>query len=298
MTTETAEPVQTLAEHKAERFAPKAERLAPPKEEKEEPKGEVVAEAKEVEEVEPPEEPAAKKGNAKLQGRFSELTEQRRQAEQRAEREAERATTAERERDELKAKLDPPKKATDEAPQPRPQDYADAFQYAADLAEWTARKAVVEDRKEREEAATKEKAEAEAAKVKSAWNSRLAEAKKETTDWDDVVGSSDLSVSDPVRDAIIESDLGPQILYLLASEPERVEKLSGLSVLGQLREIGKMEARLEKPEAKETKIEVRPRAPAPITPVKGTKADNVVNDPGEFKGTFQEWKAQRQRSTH
>lgn len=257
--------------------------------------GEVVAEATEV--VEPPEEAEGEppKPKNKLENRFSEITAQRRAAEQRAEREAERATNAERERDELKAKLTPKPAATEDAPKPVVTDYADAFQYAEDLAEWTAENVL----KERDKADAKKVADAEAAKVTKAWQKRVEATQKEMPDYADTVAASEVMISDPVRDAIIESEYGPKILYLLATDPAVAEKLSGLSILGQLRELGKLEAKFEKPEPKvETDpkpVIERPRAPAPISPVRGTKtADNPVNEPGEFKGTFAEWKAARQ----
>lgn len=296
MTTETVEAPQTLAEYKVERLAsPK-----PPEE-----KGEVVAEAKEVkdepektDEHDKDADPQAQK-KAKLQGRFSELTEQRRAAEQRADREADRAAAAERERDELKAKLEPAK-TEEEAPRPKVEDYADAFKYAADLAEWTAKKAVKDDRKERDAADAKAKTDAENEKVQKAWKTRLAETKKETPDWEDVVASSELEVSNPVRDALIESEHGPKIVYLLASEPELVEKLKGLGILAQLREIGRLEARFDKPAAKdEPEPRRRTPPPEPIAPVKGGKAaDNPITDSADFKGTFAEYKAARQRMQH
>lgn len=289
MTVETAEPVQTLAEYKAERLAPPKPPEAKETKEPVEVVAEVVDEPKDEEKDEP------KKGNAKLQGRFSELTEQRRQAEQRAEREAERAVTAERERDELKAKLAPP--VVEEAPKPKPEDFADAFKYAEGLAEWTAKKVL----KERDEADAAKARNAEADKVKGAWKERLTAAKEKYPDWDDVVTASELKVSDPVRDALIESEQGPEIVRMLALEPKLVDKINKLSLVGQLKEIGRLEAQFDKPVVKEEVVEKvpveRPRAPAPITPVKGTKvADNPTTEPGEFKGTYSEWKAARQKA--
>lgn len=256
--------------------------------------GEVVAEAAEVAEEPSEGQPEGQPPkNAKLQARFSELTDKRRQAEDRAEREANRASAAEKERDELRAKLAPPP-TTDDAPKPKPEDYPDAFQFAEALAEWSADNALRKrDKEEAEKAANKERE-----KIQQAWQGRVAKAKEAMPDYDDTIAASDVAVSDPVRDAIIESDHGPSILYLLASEPAIAEKLSKLSVLGQLREIGKLELKFEKPpEAKpkdESVEEPRRRAPAPIEPVRGGRAnDNPVNTPGEFKGTFAEWKAAR-----
>lgn len=287
-TTSTVVTSETLAEFQATKLGLNKPAAVEP--------GEVVGEATEL--ADPPEgeqtegEPAKPKN--KLENRFSEITAQRRKAEERADREAERASTAERERDELKARLDPKPAATENAPKPKVGDYADAFEYAEDLAEWTAENVL----KERDKADAKKVADAEAAKVTRAWQKRVEATQKEMPDYEDTVAASEVMISDPVRDAIIESEYGPKILYLLATDPKIAEKLSGLSILGQLRELGKLEAKFEKPEPKvETDskpVIERPRAPAPISPVRGTKtADNPANEPGEFKGTFAEWKAAR-----
>lgn len=323
VTTDSTETTpQTLAEYKAERQAAAAKPAAEPKEA---PKGEVATEAKEVKAEPKADDKAAAKDDqaktgddaehdqaeqkkARMQGRFSELAEQRREAERRAEVAEKARQEAERERDELRARIEPKKEEL--APAPKPGDFTDAFKYAEALAEWTAKKAVAEDRKAREEAEAKAKADAEREKVQKGWRERLVEAKKETPDWDDVVGSSELAVNDAVRDAIIESEYGPKILYLLADDPKLVEKINGQSILGQLREIGKLEARFdreadEKKAAAEQKDEPvrrqRTPPPEPITPVRGGKvADDPIAADGEFKGSYQDYKAarQRQQRTH
>jgi hypothetical protein len=70
----------------------------------------------------------------------------------------------------------------------------------------------------------------------------------------------------------------------------------------QLKWIGRQEDKFErmaekdKPAGEKPKEEVKERkaAPAPIVPVKGGKTpDNPVNTPGEFNGSYQEWKAAR-----
>ena len=110
-----------------------------------------------------------------------------------------------------------------------------------------------------------------------------------------MVASSDVVVGDHIRDAILESDVGPKILYHLAENPEIAEKLSSLSTASALREIGKLEARFEKVEAPAAKAVSVSKAPAPIAPLKakGSALDVNIDSKGEFHGTFQAWKAAR-----
>ena len=154
-----------------------------------------------------------KKQNPKLEKRFSELTKARKEAEAKAE--AERQA-----REELEARLAAleGQRSTQVEPQankkPSPDDYKDAFQYAEALAEWSANEAVAK----REREILQKQAEAQKAKVIQTWQQKLEATKAELPDYEDMVASSNVVVNDAVRDAIIESDIGPRILYELASD--------------------------------------------------------------------------------
>ena len=115
-------------------------------------------------------------------------------------------------------------------------------------------------------------------------------------DFDDLVAASDVVVNNAVRDAILESDVGPKILYHLAENNDLAKKIASLSPNAALREIGKLEARFEvNPETKQTTPVVRSKAPAPIQPIRGGqgKADVPISANGEFHGSYQAWKAAR-----
>ena len=100
-------------------------------------------------------------------------------------------------------------------------------------------------------------------------------------------------VSDQVRDAIIESDVGPKILYHLAENPEIAEALSKKSVTAALREIGRLEARFDVKEP--SKTVQKTRAPAPIQPLRASSSasDVGVGSDGEFHGTASQWREAR-----
>lgn len=242
------------------------------------------------------EEPKEKKPNPKLERRFSEITKQREAAREEARREREARESLEARLKELEAKVNPPAQQPDDelGEEPKPEQFSDMYEYAKALAEYTADKKLIE--RDKEEKARKAAAEQEA-KFK-AWADRVNAAKNELPDFDDMVQSSDVRVSDPVRDAIIESEHGPKILYYLAENAEFAKKLGDMSVVSAVREIGKIEARFEKGEAKpDVKAVVgKSKAPAPITPLRGaiSKVDAGVDADGNFHGTYQQWKEARQ----
>jgi hypothetical protein len=230
------------------------------------------------------------KANPKLERRFSEITKQREEARKEAQAERERREALEARLAALE-KQPAPQQAQAADQEPQPSQFNDAFEYAKALAEYTADKRIGEMRKQDAEA----KEAQERQKVIDQWASKVQQAKASLPDFDDIVASSDVVVNDDIRDAILESDVGPQILYHLAENESVAKKIAGLSAKQALREIGKLEARFEAKEtAPETKPVVRSKAPAPIQPLRGSSpADVPMSTNGEWHGTFQAWKEAR-----
>ena len=235
-----------------------------------------------------------KKSNPKLEKRFSELTKQREEARKEAQREREQRESLENRLKELEERATPRPVEVQENVKPQPHQFNDAFEYAEALAEWSTEQALINrDKQEAERRAQEERN-----KVLDGWNKRLNDAKADLPDFDDMVASSDVVVNDHIRDAILESDVGPQILYHLAENPELADKLNSGSPISALRQIGRLEAQFERKEAPvaETKPSVaRSKAPAPINPIKtGSGVVDVgVDSNGEFHGTYQQWREAR-----
>jgi len=241
-----------------------------------------------------------KKQNPKLEKRFSELTKQREEARKEAQREREAREALENRLKELEVKVNPQPVEQVNA-KPSPSQFNDAFEYAEALAEWSAEQAILN----REKAETERKVQEERSKVIKSWNERLETVKADLPDYDEMIASaSDITVSDEIRDAMLESEQGPRILYHLAENPELAEKLNSMSKVSALREIGKLEARFEAKETPKetpkTEAETKPsvaksKAPAPISPIKTSSAvaDVGVGSDGEFHGTYQQWRESR-----
>jgi len=235
-----------------------------------------------------------KKPNPKLEKRFSELTRQREDARKEAQREREQRESLESRLKELEQRSNPAPVQSSAYEKPQPHQFTDAFEYAEALSEWSAEQALLNRDKQEAE----RKANDERQKMLNDWQKRLDAAKSDLPDYEDMVASSDVQVSDAVRDAILESDVGPRILYHLAENPEIAEKLNAGSMISALRQIGKLEAQFEKKETpvSEAKPSVaRSKAPAPINPLKGSSGvvDVGVDTNGEFHGTYQQWKESR-----
>ena len=230
------------------------------------------------------------KQNPKLEKRFSELTKRAKQAE--AEKQALEARLQEFE---SKVASQAPVQDDPIGERPTAAQFQDYEEYAAALAEWSAEKALIE----RDKAEQQRKIEEQKNEVIKSWSVKLETAKANLPDFDDMVASSNVQVRDEVRDAILESDVGPEILYHLASDDDYAQKLATMPTNKALKELGKLEFQFERKEAPvEVKSEpvARTKAPAPIKPLtagKGT-GDVLIDGNGAFHGTYAQWKAARQ----
>ena len=228
------------------------------------------------------------KQNPKLEKRFSELTKRAKQAE------ADKASLEAR-LQELESRQAPaPKQADPVSEKPQASQFNDAFEYAEALAEWSAERAL----EQRDIQEQQRKLDEQRNEVIKSWSAKLEAAKADIPDFDDMVASSNVQVRDEVRDAILESDVGPQILYHLASDDDYASKLAAMPTNKALKELGKLEVQFERKEAPIEKSETvaRSKAPAPIKPLtagKGT-SDVLIDGNGAFHGTYAQWKAARQ----
>ena len=260
-----------------------------PEAEKSEPVEEVSqSDSNEEEDAKPTEE---RKQNPKIEKRFSEITKQRELARQEAAQERAAREKLEAEVAELR-KQGKPQEAKPVDAKPQPSQFTDAFEYAEALADWSTEQALV--RRDKEDA--ERRADAERQKVISSWAAKVAAAKADIPDFDDMVASSGVAVSDPIRDAILESDAGPQILYYLAKDDDAAKRITSMSPNAALREIGRLEARFEKQTQNEpSEPVVRTKAKPPINPIRSANSsmEASVDSNGQFHGSYQAWKAQR-----
>ena len=233
----------------------------------------------------------AEKPKDKLEKRFSKVTKRAQEAEARAEQLEARLR-------EVEAKASPQTIAQTANVNDKPQanQFNDAFEYAEALAEWSAEKAL----RDRDVAEQQRKVEEERNKVYKSWTEKVDKAKKEMPDFNDVVSTSSVLISDAIKDAILESDVGPQIIYQLASDDEYAESITNMPATKALKEIYRLEAKFEAELLEQPKKEAKPvsqsKAPAPISPLKGGKsagADVLVDTNGEFYGSYAQWKAAR-----
>jgi hypothetical protein len=205
---------------------------------------------------------AKAKARQTAQDRIDELTRDK-HAERRAREAAERRLA------ELEAKDKPAAEQPREDAEPDPTDYAFGQTdpgYIKELGAWSARQ-------EHKRLAEQDRRSAQVRTVEQSWNDRQQSFAKDKPDYFDVL-DRDWVCTTPMADAIKTSDDGAAVAYHLAQNPDEARRIAALNPLAQVREIGRLEAKLAvpAPAAAATPIPTKPAsdAPAPPPQVRGT----------------------------
>jgi hypothetical protein len=112
------------------------------------------------------------------------------------------------------------------------------------------------------------------AELLDAYHDREEEARGKYDDFEQVAYNPKLPVTDAMAQTIQASEIGPDVIYWLGSNPKEAARISALPGLLQAREIGKIEAKLAtNPPVKRTST-----APAPIAPVAARASGSSAYD--------------------
>lgn len=165
--------------------------------------------------------------------------------------------------------------------------------YMDQLTDWKLERAE-QKRREREiaqqEEARRKAAETARQAAQDAYAARLEEARSRHADYDDVVGNADVHITELMESALVTSPHGPEIAYYLAQHPEEAERIAGLLPIDQVRQMGKLEAALERatpavaqPATKpapqpQPKVTAAPKPPTNITGGRAPSTRSVYDD--------------------
>jgi hypothetical protein len=164
--------------------------------------------------------------------------------------------------------------------EPKREDFDDYEQYLEARAEFRAVKALDARLQQQEAQRAQQAQQTEQQKQVATWNAKLAEARSKLPDFDDVTSSADVAITPQMSSAIMDSDKGAEVAYYLAKNPAEAARIAALSPIGQVREIGKLEDRVQAKPVKPSS------APDPIKPV-GARSSG--GDPLSDKVPFDQW---------
>lgn len=142
---------------------------------------------------------------------------------------------------------------------PAPDDFENAQAYAEALAEQKAQQLLARREQERQQAA-----------VLEAYQEREEDARNKYDDFEQVAYNPNLPITNDMARVIQESEIGPEVIYHLGSNPKEAYRIANLPPILQAREIGKLEVKLTaEPPTKRTST-----APAPLAPVTTTRSSS------------------------
>lgn len=165
--------------------------------------------------------------------------------------------------------------------------FTDAGEYEKAVAKFERERAVAEVQQQAQQKARQEYQ----ARVRDQWEDRLAKADAKYDDWDEVV--PELSPDNPVAAAIMTAENGEDVAYHLFKDRKEAQRIAALDVASQIREIGKIEARLL---AQPAKPKEPPKLPAPISPLNGAGTPNPMPSDSDDVNTWMRKENERMRA--
>ena len=125
---------------------------------------------------------------------------------------------------------------------------------------------------------------AQAAQGKAAldvYHAKVEDAREKYEDYDQVVQNDKLAISPTMAQAIMLSDNGAEVAYHLGTNPKEAARIHALSPIVQVKEIGKIEAKL----AADPPVKRTTTAPEPIKPVSARSNGNPSYDTTDPRST-------------
>ena len=189
---------------------------------------------------------------------------------------------------------------------PKPEDFENHDEFVEALTDWKVEQKLNTSQKKVQEQQARE----EQNRQQTEFQTRMDSARERYEDFDDVMGESEVPVTPAMSEIIMTSEVGPDIAYYLANNPEEAGKIAKMPALAAAKALGKLEDKLEaqlkasgqseqskgeqKPaqESKKTETPVT-KAPKPITPVNaGGASGGSAKDPEKM--SYQEFKKWRE----
>lgn len=192
------------------------------------------------------------------------------------------------------------------AEKPKPEDFQTWDDYNEALTDWKVDQKLA---KRDEDSRTAEKTEnfKKSQKTKAErYEQGVAEVKEMDgyEDFDEVIEDYDGPLTIGMQQALLDSEIGPQVAYYLAKNPKEAEKLSKMSLIELNKAIGRIEAKIEKSsnddpgegdedEGKAKKAAKTTKSPPPISPVKASAKSKKDPDDQSYEEYLQERQKRR-----
>ncbi len=232
----------------------------------------------------------------KKKGGFQRRIDKLNAAKADAQREAEYWKRLATEKSAGETKKEPVETKADQSGKPDPEKFDSHADYVEALTDWK----VGQSEKAREAKANEARALTEREKAIKAHIERKEAFAKKTADFEEALEKvDDIQFSEASQKAIIESELGPEIMYALANDRKEAERIAALPPEAVLRAIGRLEGKLSAsaPASQETKKITK--ASKPLEPV-GSSGKSIapksLDDPNITQKEFERIRRDQMKS--
>lgn len=171
-----------------------------------------------------------------------------------------------------------------EEKEPQRDQFPSYEEYIEARADFRAKKAVSEQSGKMEKEAKERQKQESQAKAATDFQKKTREKFPDIDDLLEDVG--DMPIYHGVQEAIMDSALGPDIFRELVSNPKELERLMSLSEAAAIREVGKLEAKLEaKATPPKAEVKTPSKAPNPVAPPASgaTSTNDAASDDDDVK---------------
>lgn len=174
---------------------------------------------------------------------------------------------------------------------PKLEDYDTYEAYYEELADWKAEQKFKQIQERESQAKQQESQRTEQERIRSLIADVTAVGERKYDDYEDALVADKNTYSEIAINAALESDVGADILYYLATHQDEAAKISKLSPYAQAKEIGRLEVQLTTKPAKK-----QSDAPAPIKPVGSAKATSLTYSPDMSDADYAKWRDAQKRA--
>lgn len=152
--------------------------------------------------------------------------------------------------------VEPVIKAPDHT-KPQIENFQNDYEYIEALTDWK----VSQKLQQRDQAKKQET-------LQESYNRQMQEARNKYPDFEEAIADYDFHLlPNHAKEALLHSNLGAELAYYIANNPEVGDNLARLNPIDAVRQIGRLEAKLESENIGKKAVKVT-QAPPPITPIK------------------------------
>lgn len=192
------------------------------------------------------------------------------------------------------------KKSEDAPPErPDPKDFKDYEAYSEALTDWKVDQRLRQEEEKRQTEAKKSEFKKQQETKVERYEEGIEAARELHDDFDDVIEEYDGPLTIGMQQALLDSDMGPQVAYYIAQNPKVGEKMASMTIIQLNKEVARIEARLEAKSSKGSEDEdaaasrKTSKAPPPIDPAKGSSKSKKSSDDQSYEEYLKERQKRR-----